>query len=1281
MEVAISPITLDVTKQLARLYPPPSSQQSTSTEGKPSQGEGGDCVLDNFFAADFIPPRVPKVSKTGAGGGGGGSTHSLAQQLLASFDNESYGVKYVRYLHQFAFEQYLRFAPTAYSNLKGGIQSLADVCAAGIVSDLAIFNSSKWDPSRIQQQQQVLREKILAHTIITHACIEQSPGLEKLLGKRVAVEFWASKLPSHLWRSIRIHLAQCAATASASDVSTSKNKNSGGSSLGAVVKPEELEVAVELLFLFSSLAKRTGIDIASKDVPGLRSVQRVCLAVELFSKYSKHSHWKRHHHHHHHRRHSQHGHQGPTKDAGDQPREANDGDSSNSNGESVEVGKLQRIRLGHKSLLLVEVTWGLLLGDEADSLRRINNGASGSAGHEGRGAGIGAACVSSARSLKDSGLARDALRQIHELIDKYPLLADDVREDVEKLLPFVHPFDGHLTRTAQLSRFGPIPALKQRSRLLSLSLPPSFQQHVPGAQAASAAAATYANQRMRSLSSRMLLVDSMLQANAQQQHQQQHQQQNAALHINGFGVDGMVHPDLYLPQPASGSGERKPWFSKPPRAARECISAYVASVRMTRSEREYSEWWRRLVQERGMPLSLTLNAPGRKGMNSDITINYDDHASSSRHGAPSAIAPALYEFCGVVEAEDLPALEKLLDEDDTDDAFQWPSDTDVGCESADAHNLMYRALFPLLPALCKAIVLTIVNWSPTEKEFPSRQFLINVGLPQVSDSTCLGIIKYPRQQAAGKGSTSSRGNSANDGSSSSSSSSGNSNDSGSTKDSPRPTSPLSGSNVKRLERTAASSTTSSSSSSNAIINEFGNSDAAHDKSSNSSGGGGAKQAGDSPPPVPTELGARLIAQYAQWQAIGGLLMRLMLGLQANHVLQADYAAQLLMNENLIPAMFWWMGTANLDYCSRLPPSVATHTFMSEYIRHQHKYFEMTLQKEQTNEHSPSTRNSSKEGADPAAVGRDISDSEEASGSQASAAASVGPSIESMRQTADIPLCADPPDSWSEKWQCLRAREWKPALEGLDLCMRSLRRLTSHNGLRKGLLYKNKALYFYSRLFRVPCTDIQRTAAELYRDIMPVVSKKQKQAILDSISLVYLHGPVSLGDTFWLADYSLDPQIEMHRHVELLRLLHFYHFEAFGLRLPRDPALFPSLVNQAIVEKPLDPALQSSRIAGKSQAATTDSSQSDKTRGKSNSSSSHRQRAGSASANGTTAHSPQHTGKQSGAAVGEYSWLLWESDLEDTLNEVYSSSSSHRSVASTASSTASSAEVEAAAVLG
>ncbi|KAJ2612636.1 hypothetical protein EV177_002893 [Coemansia sp. RSA 1804] len=1284
--VAIGPITLDVTKQLARLYPPPSSSQSsTSTTDRCSGKEEEEDekkddyrVLDSFFAADFIPPRIPKggTATTTAAANANTSSNSLAQQLmLASFDHESYGVKYVRYLHQFAHEQYLKFDPAAYTGTRDGIRLLGDACAAGIAADIASLSTTKWDDSRVHRhrqqkhkgQQKALRERMLAHTILLQACIEQNPPLDDQLGKPLADEFWTSKVPSLLWSTIRIHRAQqCASTSTAaaaaaaassssnqSDVSrTAARRTDGTEALGAVVvQLDELEVAIELLYLFSSLARRMRIDIAAQFKQQHQSAAEVVrLAMDLFASYSRHSHRRRHHHHshNHNNQRNRHAQQGPGDGGG--------------GGEAVEVGRLQRVRLGHKALLLLEVTWALLLGDESKALYRLTGSSSSNNSKSGDVPSGGSVLLplslsSSARTPKGSGIARDALRQISTLVDKYPMLADDVRADVDRLLPFVHPFDGHLTRTSQLSRFGPIPALKQqqqqrRSGLLSLSLPPAMQPDVPGAKAAIETAAAYARQQQR---------------------------QNAtATGISGVDADGaVVHPDLYLPQPATiGAGERRPWLSsRPPRAARECVEACVASVRFTRSEREYCEWWRRLVQARGMPLSLTLNAAGRKGMNSDITINYNDkeHAASSvRSGSVGAAGPAQYEFCGVVEAEDLPALEKLLDDaNDDDDAscvFQWPSDTDIDPTANEINSTNYRSIFPLLPALCKAIVLTIVNWSPTEKEFPPRQFLINVGPPQVSDATCLGVVKYPRPQPTSKATSGcdSKVKDANDESGSSSSSSSSSGSSNT--DTARPTSPLSGSNVKRLERSSSSTSVTGDRGSGNIQPLPGNSTTAAAGGINLNAPKGYVP--DPVPPVPAELGARLVSQYAQWQAIGRLMMSMMLGLQANHVLQADYAAQLLMNENLIPAMFWWLGTANLDYCLRLPVSVTAHTFMAEYSRVQQnrrKQNHAAAHHNHNQLHSPPPDSSSNEGAvsvegaDPAAVGRDVSDSEEPS-SKGLLAVCIGPSsLESASQAkdqqnspSDIPI---PKYENVENVKTPSAKLWKPALDGLNLCLRSLRRLTSHNGLRKGLLYKNKALYFYSRLIRVPSTNIQQTAAELYRDIMPVVSKKQKQAILDTVSQVYLHAPsVSLGDTFWLAEYSLDPQIEMHRHVELLRLLHFYHYEAFGLRLPRDPALFPSLVKQTIVvaDSASPPSLGAAN--GYGSAANNTSSQTN-----------HRHGTTAATANRSTVQPllPKNR-QQSGGS--DYSWALWESDLENTLDEVYSPPRSHHSLRTATRST-------------
>ncbi|KAJ2746849.1 hypothetical protein GGI20_001002 [Coemansia sp. BCRC 34301] len=913
MEVEIHPITLETTRMLARLFP--SAVHSSSTSSKGGQlprlpaydGQPQAQVLDMFFAADFIPPNQHGSSSRG--------------------DHESYGVKYVRYLHQFSQDQLLRLGA-------------ADerVFVDKIVEDLGPAGRSVWDSTA--------REAVLAYAIAVQAHIERSPELLEPWGTALAEAFWASRLPGSLWRSIHSHLGQATGGVPAT-------------SSPSAVRADELEVAVELLFLFSNWSAH-GAGGSVCGALGMRAVQRVCLAVELFTRYARHT-------------------QRPRKTPGE-PGEP--------------PGRVQRLRVGHKALLLLEVTWRLVVGGEAQALRRI--------GGDG-----------------GTGLARDALRQISEAVAKYPLLAPDVRADAERLQPFVHPFDGHLTRVAQLGRFGPMRA----------------QEEVMGP-------------------TQVMLADMLAKMNTAAQSPPRRPR------------------ELGLTQP-------------PPRAARDAIGAYVACVRMTRSEREYAEWWRRLVRDRGLPLSLTLNsanAGAKRGLSSDVTINY---------GRPDA--HRRFEFCGIVEAEDLPGLEMHLDGRDV----AWPASTAPEPEPLRAgYAEFYRALFPLLPALCRALVLTVVNWSPADRELPQRPFLASVGSPVVSASTCLGIVKYPARDES-------------------------------------PANPLGGSNVKRLQ---PSSTTSLHS-------------AGSESSDNVAAGAQQRQPRHASP----EVSGRLVTQYAQWQAVGGLLMRLMLGLQANHVLQADYMAQLLMNENLIPALFWWLGTANLDLCVDLPPSIRTHTFMATYA-------------------TPS----------------------------------------------------------SEK----RAGEWMPAIRGLYDCMRVLRRLTSHNGLRKGLLYKNKALYFYSRLLKLPHASIRQIAAELYRDIMPVVSKKLKMqpACLESIALVYVNAPPSLADAFWLADFSLDPQVEMHRHVELLRLLHFYHNEAFGLRLPRDPALFPSLVSQ-VVDMPQVNNRYSTNTTVLPKPTTTVSKKC-VTPSSSSSQKSCRHNSG-------------------GAEPTEHPWLVWESDLEDALNDVYS----------------------------
>ncbi|KAJ2321101.1 hypothetical protein IWW52_000959 [Coemansia sp. RSA 2704] len=834
MEVEINPITLETTKRLGRLYPSPEGFPESS-----DAGEGSSSTLDALFAADFLP----------AAGRRGGA--------------ESYGSKYVRYLHEFAGDQ---------ARHGGELE-------AAMAQELG---------ERAQWAQEA-RERMLAQAVLVQAGVEAG-RLDARTGARLAAAFAGSRLAAQLWHLVQRHVA-------------------GG---GDAARADDLEAGVELLYLFLSWTEPD----PEPRAPDAAVVQRVAAAVQLFVRYARHG---------------------------------------------ADAGRVQRVRLGHKALLLLEAAWRLLVGDEARARARI--------GDNGAGAGR---VMAGAR-----GLARDALRQMRLAADKHPALAADTQADAERLLPLVHPFDGHLTRTALLDRFGPI-----RARRAELPPEPSDDARRWGARAV-------------------------------------------------------------------------------PRAARDAVAASVAAVRATRSEREYGEWWRRLVAERGMPLSLTLGAaPGRRGA-SDITVNYD---GARRVGGQ-------HEFCGIVEAEDLPALERHLD----GHVPAWPART-APERDAPAFAALYRALFPLLPALARALVLTVANWAPAERELPARPFLAGVGAPLASDATCLGVVKYPRCAPARE-----------------------------------PDMPLPGSNVKRL------------------------------------GSSRARPATPADADVPAEVAARLLAQYAQWRAAGALLMVVLTGLQAGHVLQADYFAQLLMNENIIPALFWWLGSADLELCIHVPPPLRAHSFTAVFS------------------------------ASAASAGSAVS---------AAPAVSAGPAV----SEAHTP-CA-------------------PALHGIRDCMRALRRLTSHNGLRKGLLYKNKALYFYGRLLRVPCAPVQRIAAELVRDLMPVVSRRQKHAMLDTIAQVYYHAPVSLGDAFWLADYALDPQIEMHRHVELLRLLHFYHHQEFGLRLPRDPALFPSLASQAV-----DVSVPRVRPAAASAAEPAKC-------------------------------------RHAGALLGEHSWLLWDSELEDALSDVY-----------------------------
>ncbi|KAJ2722075.1 Factor arrest protein 11 [Coemansia sp. Benny D115] len=1012
MEVDISPITLETTKLLGRLFPAEPAPGSAAKDADSAAEEPRGHVLDSFFAADFLMPTRQR--------------HRNSDPTVSV--QEPYGVQYVRYLHRFHADQQRR-----------------DTSGTGLVdkvaSELARFaQSPRWEPP--------MRERVLAQALVVQARIEAGAEDGAAISARLARAFWKSpRLPAVLWRCVQGHLA----------------------GEDPPVHADELEVAAELLFLFSNWAACAGEPVVDGSLSP-SATQRVCLAVELFTRYSRHS----------------------------RRRQTVAGTGGKS--EVADVGRVQRIRLGHKALMLLDITWRLVVGDEAASQRRMATSADGKPDSQ----------SSSRRSLCGSGVARDALRQIRESSERHPQLGVDMRKDIERLLPFVHPFDGHLTRTSQLGRFGPI-----RSR---------EQMPMGGANSASLSPST-----------QMLLADML---------------------GSSFSLDAKT--------PATDPALARLGIGVP-KAVEEAARAHVQAARLTRSEREYGEWWRRLVRQRGMPLSLTMGG-GRGG---DVTVNYQQPQPADNTGGATRSTSAVttninggngnggntgnggnsgsnaspgsskLAFCGIVEAEDLPALEAVLDGRAAE--ICWPAHTDP--EPAAGENTgLYRALFPLLPALSRALVRTVANWAPSERELAHS--MRNMPLP--SEATCLGIVAYPSWSAAQPPAAPPPSRA-------------------------EPGSSLGGSNVKRLLSSAAPLLSTAS-------------DCARQTA---------------------EVSARLLAQYAQWRAVGRLLMSMLLGLQANHVLQADYLAQLLMNENFIPAVFWWLGTTDTRLLEDLPLAVRRRSFLAEYDSEKQRLDDLAAETAE---------------ADRAAVGAD--NGGDASGECAS----------------------DTSSSSSSSSVCDWRHPWEPALLGLCDMLRSLRRLTSHNGLRKGLLYKNKALFFYTRLMRIPHPGIRRVTAELYRDLMPVVSRKHKLVNLDAMAHVYAYAPPQLSDAYWLADFSLDPQIEMHRHVELLRLLHFYHYEQFRLRLPRDPALFPSLVTQAI---------EGDGSAGVNESTAKAAGAISNTRRKSSLSN------GSTSSQtvlpGTrrkTSAVPSTCSRQSGTMMGEHSWLLWESDLEDTLNEVY-----------------------------
>ncbi|KAJ1802239.1 hypothetical protein LPJ56_006217, partial [Coemansia sp. RSA 2599] len=300
MEVDISPITLETTKQLARLYPATGwetpMQPGMGSEESDQQKSQRERILDSFFAADFITPKQRHRNSDPA---------ATAAAAAAAADQESYGIQYVRYLHRFRLEQHRRDADTS---APGGF-------VRRIVGELA--GRSRWE--------QPVRERILAQAIIVQARIEAGAE-EDGAAEMLAAEFGKSRLPGCLWRSIQLHLAG----------------DAGGGSEKTVVRPDELEVAIELLYLFNNWSRCSVRPTVHTPTLGLRSVQRVCLALELFIRYSKQTSRRR------------------------QPKQgktpgANPSANTSANAGGVpEVGRVQRIRLGHKALMLLNATWGLL---------------------------------------------------------------------------------------------------------------------------------------------------------------------------------------------------------------------------------------------------------------------------------------------------------------------------------------------------------------------------------------------------------------------------------------------------------------------------------------------------------------------------------------------------------------------------------------------------------------------------------------------------------------------------------------------------------------------------------------------------------------------------------------------------------------------------------------------------------------------------------------------------------------------------------------------------------
>ncbi|KAJ1717921.1 hypothetical protein LPJ61_007044, partial [Coemansia biformis] len=248
MDVDISPITLDTTKRLAQLYPSPAGfpgagDPASATLGNSSGGRAR--VLDGFFAADFLPARSSRSAAGDTQQRPKPATipdiaHPLAAAAVAG-DGESYGAKYVRFLHDFAWDHARHIG----SGVRVDSDEFADECVEEISRELA--RHRVWEPKT--------RERLVALVILVQAHFERADQPTDALVARLAADFAKSRLKLALWQCISLHLTRRPAAAG--------SPGSPGASLPPPplpppppVSPDDLEVAVELLYLFETWALR-----------------------------------------------------------------------------------------------------------------------------------------------------------------------------------------------------------------------------------------------------------------------------------------------------------------------------------------------------------------------------------------------------------------------------------------------------------------------------------------------------------------------------------------------------------------------------------------------------------------------------------------------------------------------------------------------------------------------------------------------------------------------------------------------------------------------------------------------------------------------------------------------------------------------------------------------------------------------------------------------------------------------------------------------------------------